>query len=469
VEDDGIVWRGDDSSPASVVLELREDNAVIVEAAGATADLVGEGSLGHEYASRTKPDELERASGLPFREKYLWFERELDSIRSAPGDGYARLDVRRDRLLEDSVQQLLALEPKHLRRWMRVQFSDEPGIDVGGLEREWFSLACGAILDQDVGVFSGASDGGLRFDPSASLPPDLGGHPRSRELYEFFGRFIGKALLERVPLDARLASPIYAQLLGRVVAFEDLQCLDDDLAKNLRWLLDQKDVSELGLDFSVSIARRCPFGHGTSSNDEFVAASSDVVVRELIENGRDTPVTNENVQDYVRLLWRHHACANDAAWHLARGLYAVLPPDLLSVFDAYELELLLCGAEDVDVDDWEKHTEYAGEYRRRGSNHPVVKWWWRAVRSLEPQDRAKLLQFCTGSARVPSFGFRALQRNDGRFQRFCVQSLPRTAPRFPRAHTCFNRVDLPLYASYAELAAGLRVVLAMEATGFTMD
>ena len=54
-----------------------------------------------------------------------------------------------------------------------------------------------------------------------------------------------------------------------------------------------------------------------------------MVVRELIENGRDTPVTNDNVHDYVRLLWRHHACSNDAAWHLARGLYAVLPPDLL--------------------------------------------------------------------------------------------------------------------------------------------
>ena len=152
---------------------------------------------------------------------------------------------------------------------------------------------------EDVGVFAGASDGGLKFDPSASLPPDLGGHPRSRELYEFFGRFIGKALLERVPLDARLASPIYAQLLGRVVEFEDLRCLDEDLAKNLKWLLTQKDVGGLGLDFSVSIARRCPYGN-MSSSEEFVAASSDVVVKELVENGKNTPVTNENVDDYVR-------------------------------------------------------------------------------------------------------------------------------------------------------------------------
>jgi len=79
------------------------------------------------------------------------------------------------------------------------------------------------------------------------------------------------------------------------------------------------------------------------------------------------------------------------------------------------------------------------------------------------------LQFCTGSARVPCHGFKALQRNDGRFQRFCIQSLPRNELRFPKAHTCFNRIDLPLYSSYAELEAGLKVVLAMEATGFTMD
>ena len=196
VEDDGIVWRGDDSSPASVVLELREDNAVIVEAAGATADLVGEGSPGHGTRVKQSP---RTGTGVA-----VTVSREVPLVRAGirfykkrAGRRLCALDVRRDRL-EDSVQQLLALEPKHLRRWMRVQFSDEPGIDVGGLEREWFSLACGAILDQDVGVFAGASDGGLKFDPSASLPPDLGGHPRSRSSTSSSGGSSARRCSERV-------------------------------------------------------------------------------------------------------------------------------------------------------------------------------------------------------------------------------------------------------------------------------
>ena len=33
---------------------------------------------------------------------------------------------------------------------------------------------------------------------------------------------------------------------------------------------------------------------------------------------------------------------------------------LLSVFDAHELELVLCGTADIDLNDWRQHTEYRG-------------------------------------------------------------------------------------------------------------
>jgi hypothetical protein len=42
------------------------------------------------------------------------------------------------------------------------------------------------------------------------------------------------------------------------------------------------------------------------------------------------------------------------------GLYEVVPHALLVVFDASELELMLCGVPDIDVEDWKRHTTYAG-------------------------------------------------------------------------------------------------------------
>lgn len=439
--------------------------------------------------------ELERVSSLAFSEKHLWLEKQLEALRRPPSEGHARLEVRRECLLEDSVQQLLALDDKQLRQWMRVQFVDEPGIDVGGLEREWFGLAAEAVFDKAVGVFKIVTDGAYACDPAASLPATVGGHPRSDELYEFAGRLIGKAIAEHVPLRAPLALPIYKQLLGRPLDFApDLEDLDVDLARNLTWVLQNEGVQDLDLDFSVAVEaalcapRESLFDRSTHAlNDDASGTyfwvddattqeneekdSSPItrggLVRELVPGGRFRTVDDSNKLEYARQLWRYHvvdACA-PAVWRLAKGLYSVIPADLLAVFDALELELLVCGVPTIDVDDWADNTDYAGDYRRRGAKHQVIVWFWKTVRGLDQAHRARLLQYCTGSSRVPCHGFKALQRNDGKYQRFCIQSLPRNELRFPRAHTCFNRLDLPLYSTRDELEAGLKVIIAMDTTG----
>ncbi|KAJ1445772.1 hypothetical protein M885DRAFT_625869 [Pelagophyceae sp. CCMP2097] len=443
-------------------------------------------------------EELVAVSARPFSEKHLWFEQQAEALRAPPSEGYVRLEVRRGCLLEDSLQQMLGLESAALRQWMRVQFVDEPGIDVGGLEREWFQLAAAAVFERDVGVFGTTASGEFMPEAAASLPEALGGHPRARDLYEFAGRLIGKALLEHVPLNVPLALPIYKLLLGAPLEFADLELVDADLFRNVEWLVHHDAVEDLDLDFSVAVST--PHLAASSAASALLDAkrAGDVralnlavvrqeawpadgeapqgdgqplVVRELAPGGRNVRVDRESKLDYVAALWRHHAyeSTRDAVWHIARGLYAVVPPEALSVFDAHELELLLCGSRAVDVEDWAAHTEYAGEFRRRGVKHAVIGWFWRTVKALRDDERARLLQFCTGSSRVPCHGFRALQRNDGRYQRFCIQSLPRAALRFPRAHTCFNRLDLPMYSSRDELDAGIRMLIALDATGFTMD
>ena len=79
----------------------------------------------------------------------------------------------------------------------------------------------------------------------------------------------------------------------------------------------------------------------------------------------------------------------------------------------------------------------------------------------------------TGGGRVPAQGFKALQRNDGKYCRFHIQSADASGSAasgvLPVSHTCFNRLDLPVYASKAKLLEALKVVCSLDVTGFSID
>jgi hypothetical protein len=47
---------------------------------------------------------------------------------------------------------------------------------------------------------------------------------------------------------------------------------------------------------------------------------------------------------------------------LKKGLAAVVPLDMLKVFDERELELLIGGLSQIDVNDWRHHTVYQDGY-----------------------------------------------------------------------------------------------------------
>jgi hypothetical protein len=54
------------------------------------------------------------------------------------------------------------------------------------------------------------------------------------------------------------------------------------------------------------------------------------------------------------------------------GFNELIPPDLVNVFDERELELLIGGIADIDVDDWKKHTDYRG-YQE--SDEVIQSFW----------------------------------------------------------------------------------------------
>lgn len=75
------------------------------------------------------------------------------------------------------------------------------------------------------------------------------------------------------------------------------------------------------------------------------------------------------------------------------------------MFNDHELELLISGLPEIDVDDLRANTEYQGFT----ANSPVIQYFWEVVREMDKEDLALLVQFVTGTSKVPLEGFKALQ------------------------------------------------------------
>ena len=65
---------------------------------------------------------------------------------------------------------------------------------------------------------------------------------------------------------------------------------------------------------------------------------------------------------------------------------------------------MLCGMQEIDVDDWERNTTF----RNYNRNSKEVKWFFQWVREIDNEKRTRLLQFITGTCRLPVGGFACL-------------------------------------------------------------
>ena len=78
------------------------------------------------------------------------------------------------------------------------------------------------------------------------------------------------------------------------------------------------------------------------------------------------------------------------------GLHELVPPELISIFDAQELELLISGLPNVDIDDLRAHTEYHG-YKQTDKH---IDYFWAVLSSFSKEEKALFLQFVTGTSKV---------------------------------------------------------------------
>ncbi|KIH62644.1 HECT-domain protein [Ancylostoma duodenale] len=369
-----------------------------------------------------------------FRWKIAQF-RYLCLSNSVPN--HVKITVSRTNVFEDSFQEIMRKNAVDLRRRLYIQFRGEEGLDYGGVAREWFFLLSHEVLNPMYCLFmyAGNSNYSLQINPASFVNPD------HLKYFEYIGRFIAMALFHGKFIYSGFTMPFYKKMLSKKIALKDIEQVDTEFYNSVMWIKDNNiDECQMELYFVADYE-----------------LLGELKTHELKPGGTDIPVTEANKLEYISLLveWRFNRGVEQQTKAFFTGFNSVFPLEWLQYFDERELELLLCGMQDVDVDDWQRNTVY----RHYAPQSKQVVWFWQWVRNLDQEKRARLLQFVTGTCRVPVGGFSELMGSTGP-QLFCIERVGKEN-WLPRSHTCFNRLDLPPYRSYEQLSEKLNMAIEM--------
>ncbi|NWI15478.1 NED4L ligase, partial [Crypturellus soui] len=339
-----------------------------------------------------------------FKQKYDYFRKKLKKPADIPNR--FEMKLHRNNIFEESYRRIMSVKrPDVLKARLWIEFESEKGLDYGGVAREWFFLLSKEMFNPYYGLFeySATDNYTLQINPNSGLCNE-----DHLSYFTFIGRVAGLAVYHGKLLDGFFIRPFYKMMLGKPITLKDMESVDSEYYNSLKWILEN-DPTELDLMFCI--------------DEENFGQTYQV---DLKPNGSEIMVTNENKREYIDLViqWRFVNRVQKQMNAFLEGFTELLPIDLIKIFDENELE---------------------------------------AVLLMDAEKRIRLLQFVTGTSRVPMNGFAELYGSNGP-QLFTIEQWG-SPDKLPRAHTCFNRLDLPLYESFEDLRE--KLLMAVEnAQGF---
>ena len=361
------------------------------------------------------------------------------------------LSINRENLLYDVLDRI---EGINLYQDWKIDFIGEISYDVGGILREFFSNIFKVLESDNLKLFVKSETKEFSYN----INPFLLHNEENFKYLKLVGILIAKALMQNVTINICLNKIIYKMILQEKIEFEDLAFIDTEfytsiknLKENIFMTQDDSIVKELGFIYALEM-KDC-YDH--------------IHYLELIEKGRNIPV--ENLDDYVqKRIDILVGLYNPFVEKIQEGIYTIFTKEIINVFTSNELELMVNGRPFIDLEEWKEFTLYKGAYNQ---DHVVIKWFWEILSEFTQKELSNLLLFATGASRVPLGGFEVLESNGGNIYKFTIEYInyDNYHKNFIKAHTCFNRIDLPCYPTKEELEEALRFVSEKEMWGFGIE
>ena len=380
-----------------------------------------------------------------FEEKQGIFKENLQKLKIDWSEGSNFININRDKLIESSIEELSKV---NLYREIKVKFKGEEEGDAGGIMREWLTSLFKEFQKPENKLFTKADTS----DFSLKIYNDKNYDKNKLKIFDFIGKIFVIALLNDLTINSCFNIYIYKIILDEPVEIEDLVFIDTEIYHSIKKLQNLNDFSNLELYFAEN------------EKDE----NGNINNINVILEGSNIPVTKENMLYYFQkkieyIMNKDRIYIN----HIKKSIFSYIPESLIKIFSANELELILNGTPFIDVSDWIENTIYEGY---SPSDDIIIKFW-NIVKNLPQEKLSRLLQFSTGSTRVPVGGFKSLQSNRGKISPFSIYKVEYEEGKrnYIKARTCFNRINLPNFPNEEKLLEGINFVIDNEILGFGIE
>jgi len=385
--------------------------------------------LFHDFDKRRQEQDREEM----YREIYSGSNYQRS--REGSNNQRRRLVVRRENIIEDSLELLNFNSEDSLLNGIHITFAGEEGEDAGGLTKEWISLLTQQLIGK---VFQRGEDGADRMElkPSCSFSDA-----------NLMGVVLGLSLLLQIVIDVSLPRFLYRHLLSRsyCCTLDDLKQIRPTFANGLAQIIDWQ---EAGFSENLSMYFTCTSTLGTTV--------------QLIKDGDITPVTYSNRQMYVERVCQYVVIEqNKAQMDALKSGFDHICQDIptLQLLSIDEFDSLIRG----------KEVSISLEFLKRlckvecqvPNDDYLDQFWDVLAESKNPDILKSLLHFVTANHRVSI----SSEKDSIAFQIIILQG-SEFINRLPTASTCTNTLFLPRYPTKDLLRSRLLIALRQGSVGF---
>lgn len=309
------------------------------------------------------------------------------------------LVVSRENLLEDALTQLTKNSMvKNLKKPLKVSFRGEPGMDEGGLTKEFFHLITQQLFDPKFGMFT-IKNKSFWWLEKDSISCNLN--------FELIGMLMGLAIYNKTLLDLKFPLALYKKLIIEhnsrkglemspkdFLGLADLQQVDPQLFSTLSNILnmDLPPGNDFGITFEITFE-----SWGIRKN--FL----------LIPDGDKVPVSNSNKHLFVEkyLDWFFNVSIEKQFRPFSVGFFKVLGDSVLQIFSAEDLLMTICGRTHLDFSELEGGSTYHDGFSK---DSPTVLHFWKILlEEFNQEDKQRFLKFLTGNDRAPLRGLKEIK------------------------------------------------------------